>query len=59
MNVIAVTALAFLIGLALAIYTRRRKQPKVPEFDGGFRHNNPARVTTIIYSSHVKQKDHL
>lgn len=57
MELIVLTALALLIGLALAIHTRRRKPPKVPEFDGGFRHNHPPRVTTIIYSKDVHHQE--
>ncbi len=55
MELIALTALACLIGLALTIYTRRRKRPKAPEFDGGFRQNHPE-CFTIIYSKNVHHK---
>lgn len=57
-EIYALAVIAFLIGLALAMYRKRRRTPQEPEFDGGFRHQHP-RVTTIIYSKNVLHKDTL
>jgi hypothetical protein len=48
--------LAFLVAIAFHIYRRERRLNRMDDFDGGWRQDHP-RVTTIIYSKHIKQKE--
>jgi hypothetical protein len=52
----ATFGIAFLIVCAVHVYIREHRRERQDEFDGGFRHDHP-RVTTTIYSKHVKQRD--
>ena len=56
-EVIAVAVLAIMITAVLVVHLFRHYRKPPPEFDGGFRHEHP-RVTTTIYSQHIKNEDH-